>query len=305
MCVVTLTPARRTVNSPSMQSTPSPVQTHMRGFCFVYLLLTLACLSGCETFGSQGKATMGQAGPIQASHVTANAKRTYFEGMQDLIAGNYNQAVQRFSQVARSPRYVHYAALARLRMGDAYFMQERYEEAQATYRAFVSQYQSDANLPYARFRIAACYYERLPQEWFFSVPAHEIDQTITRESIRELGEFLSTFPTTRFAEEARGMLDTARRLLFDHEMFVANYYAERDKWRAVAWRIDGAVRDFPDLAITSENIWRMGDAYDKASDARDAQRAYGLYLEHFPEGAHHELVRERLEALEVSEDNVE
>ena len=260
------------------------------------------CALGCDaaTGSSTRKVNPGES-----------ARAVYYEGMEELVDGNFLQAMELFNAVARSPRYVRHAALARLRLGDALFYQERFEEAIEIYRSFIAQYGSDANLPYARFRIAEAYFERIPSEWFLTPPAYEKDQSLTRQSVRELQGFLQTFPTSRFAGLARGMLGEARAMLLEHELYVAEYYEDDERWRAVAWRLQAAIDRYPEAAITPDNVWRMAEAYDEAAreadrtedpvradaDRADAARAYALYLERFPRGEMRATARQRLDHI--------
>ncbi len=242
--------------------------------------------------------------PLDATgEVTAatTARQAYYLGMQELADGAFTPAVQIFNTVARSPRYVRHAALARLRIGDAFFFQDRYEEAIESYRTFIAQYQSDPNLPYARFRIAESYYRRLPTEWWIiTPPAHEKDQSMTRQAVRELTSFLATFPTSRYSTQARAMLEEARQMLLGHELYVADYYESRDGYRAAAWRLDFALKRYPVLATTPEIVWRMAEDYDEAGDTADAARAYAMYLQEFPNGPERAESKARLELIRKS-----
>ena len=257
-------------------------------------LIGLLVAPGCEYFGF----STGSARPAtQPGDVRDSARALYFQGMQELVDGNFERAIQLFNDVSRSPSYVHYAALARLRIGDALYFQDRYEEGIEVYRSFVGQYESDPNTPYARYRVAVGYFARLPEEWFLTVPAHEIDQSMTREAVRELRGFLDLFPTSRFATDARQMLVEAERMLFDHEVFVADYYERDDHFRAVAWRLDEAVRRYPEIGMTPDIVWRVCEAYSAAGDTADAVRSLGLYLDRFPDPPHVGDAQARLDAL--------
>ena len=227
----------------------------------------------------------------------ATARRAYRQGMEELVSGNNNQAVKIFSTVARSPRYIRHAALAKIRIGDALYNEKRFEEAAEAYRSFVAQHGSDPNIPYARFRIAACYFERVPDGIFIEPPDFERDQTATKSALRELNNFLRAFPTSRFAIEAREMLIEAQGMLLAHQIYVADFYDSRDKPRAVAWRLSHAMETYPDAAKTPELVWRMADAYQRAKEQADAAKAYATYIESFPEGPHITEVKARLEAI--------
>ena len=252
----------------------------------VGLLLTPACYTGPQL-------------PAQSAvGVQQNARRQYYEGMRALVAGNYEEAAQTFNQVARSPRYVRYAALAALRVGDTLYFQDRYAEAIQAYQHFINQFASNPNMPYARFQVAASYFHQMPSSWFAAPPAYENDQTMTHQAVRMLESFLKTFPTSRFSAQARKMLRDAEQMLVDRELYVADYYADRDKWKAAAWRRQYALDHYPAIATTPDNIWKMAQAYGKAGLAPGAKRAYGLYIQKFPKGRHVKAAKKAMSALE-------
>lgn len=234
---------------------------------------------------------------VQELDPEASARQDYLEAMEELVAGNYIQATMLFNKVTRAPRYVRYGALARVRIGDALYRQQRYEEAIQAYRAFVSQFGSDPNVPYARFKIAQCFAHRIPFEWFASPPAYEMDLTMTRQALTEFKTFVKTFPTSRYSVEARERITELRDSMLAHEYYVADYYEKQGKWRAVAWRLQGAIERYPELSKTEKILFRLGDAFQKAGDLKDAERTYALYVQAFPSGARLPEVNQRLESI--------
>jgi outer membrane protein assembly factor BamD len=224
--------------------------------------------------------------------VEGTARSNYYQAMIELKGANYLQASTLFTLVARSPSYVKYGALAQLRLADVLFLQGRYRAATVKYAAFVAAHPSDANMPYARFRAAQAYYEQLPSDIFVLPPSHEGDQTVTHEARRELSRFIRDFPISRFTSDAQRMLRQTEQLLCNHELYVADFYQNKNKPRAVAWRLQGAIETYPKCALTEENVLRLGASYAKAGSQVDAAKAYTLYIEKFPKGAE----RARLES---------
>ncbi len=260
-------------------------QVPVRGLWLGLVALSAAAVGGCATAGP----------PVSAVH--GAARRTYYEGMTELVAGNYIRARKLLSRVARNPRAGRYAPLARLRTADALFLQQRYQEAIEVYRSFVAQYQADPNLPYARYRIAAAYFERMPTSWFLAPPAYELDQTMTAEAERELKGFLQAFPVSVYAHEARGLLHKVWETLAAREIYVADFYAARGAHRAEAWRLQAAVDRYPAVALREPLVWRMVQAYGAAGETADEARACALYLERFPTGPHVAGAKARLAAI--------
>jgi outer membrane protein assembly factor BamD len=223
------------------------------------------------------------------------ARRAYYEGMRELIEGDFIQAGTLFQAVATSPRHVRHAALAKLRLGDSYFFQGRWAEAAEVYRGFVAQHQSDPNLPYARFKVAECQYKRIPGEWFASPPAHEFDQTLTLQAEAEVKGFLTLFPTSHFAPRAKKMLAKVRSMLLSTELYAADFYADREQWQAVAWRLDYAADVYPELAVREDLVWRMAEAWQRVNNHVEAKNAWALYVQRFPDAARHDEAERRLE----------
>lgn len=223
------------------------------------------------------------------------ARRAYYDAMRELIEGDYIQAGTLFQAVASSPRHVKHASLAKLRLGDSFFFQGRWAEAAEVYRGFVSQHQSDPNLPYARFKVAECQYKRIPGEWFASPPAHEFDQTLTLQAEAEIKGFLSLFPTSHFAPQAKKMLGEVRQMLLATELYAADFYEDREQWQAVAWRLDFAVDVYPELAVREDLVWRLGSAWQRVGNHGEAAAAWALYVQRFPDANRHEEAVRRLE----------
>lgn len=240
--------------------------------------------------------------PESRERVQKRARKRYMQAMHELAAGSYSRAVEVFNQIAQGPSWVRYSGLARLRVGDALFLQQRFPEAINAYRTFLGQHGSSANVPYAHFRIAASYHRQMPDSWFAAPPAWQKDQAQTERAEKELESFLDRFPLSRFAEDARRMLRDVQRVLYRHELYVADYYAARDEWRAVAWRLDGAIDAYPERALKPDNVWRMAEAYDRVGNTSEAIEGFTLYLEEFPEAPRRDAAKRRRSELRKRDD---
>ena len=93
------------------------------------------------------------------------------------------------------------------------------------------------------------------------------------------------------------MLKEARHMLFEHEVYVARFYERRDKWRATAWRLDNALKTYPDFATDPDLVWTMANAYASAGDKVDALRAYAMYVKAFPKGEDRQEAERAIERL--------
>lgn len=216
--------------------------------------------------------------------VSDRARDYYHAGMDELVSGNYTEAIQAFQVVLRAPGYVKYTSMARLRIADALFLQEKYDPAIENYRAFLKQYEGDVNAGYARYRIGHAYHAQVPSDWFLAPPSHERQQTFVRLAERELNRFVSLYPTHRLVADAQELLDDCQRKLYAHELYVAKFYRSREKPAGVVMRMERAFREYPELAATEDNYLMLAQAYAQTSRIGEAKFMYKAYLQRFPKG---------------------
>lgn len=233
---------------------------------------------------------------VQRRSLSAQAKDRYMVGMDEMLSGNYTEAITAFQQVVRSPGYIKYAALARLRIADCLFQQEKLDAAIEHYRAFLKQYETDPNAAYARFRIGHAFFEQIPSGWFLSPPVHERQQGFVRHAGAQLQRFVTLYPTHRLLGRAQEMLDECERMLYEHELYVARFYRKRDKPAGVVQRLETAFRQYPRLAGTEDNYLMLAKAYAETSRSNKATAMYTAYLDRFPAG---EYRREATESIRV------
>jgi outer membrane protein assembly factor BamD len=229
------------------------------------------------------------------------AKSRYLEGIESLQSGDYEEAIGLFKQVMRVPGYVRLAANARLRIADSLFLQEKFEQAIATYRAFLREYEGDENAPYAQFRIGNAYYEQIPSDWFMAPPRHERQQNAVRQAAAALKQFVRLYPTSPLTEQAQVMLDDCEQQLYAHEAYVASFYYKREKPAGVVQRLERAFDKYPEHAGTEDNYLMLAKAYTLTDRIGSAESVYEAYLDRFPDGQFRRDAAESLDAIRAIE----
>ncbi|MCA9538559.1 MAG: outer membrane protein assembly factor BamD [Myxococcales bacterium] len=230
------------------------------GLALVPLLLTLGC--------NKQQTDRSYAG---------TAKYRYELGMEALDDGNYIEAIQHFTLVKNKFTYSQYAALAELRIADAYFDQDKQIEAIDGYRTFVQRRPNHPDVPYALYRIGLSYYQQIPSGFFLFPPPFEKDQSATKDALRSFREYVDRFPQHEKVDEALGYILECRRLMADYELFVARFYLGQDRPVSARGRLETVMHDFEDVP----ERWRDGmqllietyRALDQDAEAREAARA--------------------------------
>lgn len=187
-----------------------------------------------------------------------NATELYDQSMDDMESGLYPEALRGFSELKTKYPYTKYAALADLRTADTQFHRGKFAEAVDAYRNFLKFHPKHEQGPYAMKQIGEAYYEQIPSDWFFLPPAAEKDQGHTKQAIAAYTDMLARFPDAEITDEARERLKVCRTKLADHELYVANFYLSRDRYKAAAGRAEVILKSYPELGHDEEALWIAG-----------------------------------------------
>lgn len=233
--------------------------------------------------------------PMEEKTYADQAEEIFEQGQRSLERRDYLSAMGHYNTVRNEYPYSRWAAMANLRIADAYFEQEQYASAVQQYRSFIQLYPRHEEVEYAYWRIANAFYEQMPGDLFFLPPAYERDLSSTRDAVREMQIFLRRYQDSQYSEEASRKLRQALRRLGDHEFYVATYYLDRENPRAAANRLTFLLRNYSGLGLDPEALYLLGKAYLQLDEPDRAVMAWTDLVEAYPRHARAEEVGPMLE----------
>ena len=239
----------------------------------------LALVAVCLSLASVGCAT-GSRVTVDVDSASSPAEKAYLIGRARLQRGDYEGAISAFDTVRSDFPYSRYAALAELKIADAYFEQQQFASAAEQYRSFVKLHPNSDRIAYARFRTAKAVYEKMPSNWFFMPPAHQRDLSATKTAVKELQTDLGRHPQAKYVDEAEQLLRKSRRLLADHEMYVAEFYLDRDNAEAASMRLKYLLNNFSGLGLDPKALYLLARSYLDLGDVQGARTALQDLLEY-------------------------
>lgn len=204
------------------------------------------------------------------------AQRAYANALDDFRDDDCLEAEPAFRKVWRNYSYSKYAALAELRVADCLLMEDKHVEAISAYREFIRSRPSHAEIPYAEFKIAEAYVEQIPDDWLLSPPAHQRDQGPTRRALKQLRHYLMEYPSHERVKDAKKMARQSLALLAHHEMYVADFYLDRDQPRAAVARLKVVLNSYQGSGVEPEAFLLLGETFLKL---RDKKAAYATFQE--------------------------
>lgn len=212
---------------------------------------------------------------------TENARRAYEEALEAYFDKDWEQAVLLFEEIRRNYGYTRYARLAELRIADAAYHQDKYAEAIAGYKAFVSDYPNDPEVPYARLRIVKGLFAQT-SDTFLLPPLEERDLANVSDAYVELNKFLADFPGHEDRRELDYMLEVVTGLLARHELYVARFYLREDRFDAAVARAQYALRNFDGSGLEAEAMVLLGETYLKMKKRKLAEASFRRVLQQYP-----------------------
>lgn len=211
-----------------------------------------------------------------------SAEELYREGLEHLEqkrtllffhTREYNEAIESFQDVIDNYPYSDYAVLSELKIADAYFEQDKYEEALSYYRDFADLHPDHEQVPYTIYRSALCHYEKSHG------PSR--DQTATEQSLDQLDRLLERYPLSTHAEQAEGMWRELRQRLARHSMMIGDFYMDREEYQSAADRFRSVLNEYPGLGLDAEALYKLGLCYTRMRLEDEAARIFQVLLEDY------------------------
>lgn len=238
-----------------------------------FLTTVLLLTSGCAALsGTQG------GDPDYAVTAEENLRL----GSEALENKDFLKSQKYFEYVRAKFPYQEAAREAELRLADLDFAREAYPEARDQYQSFIKLHPTHAKVDYAAFRSALTHVEEYPSDFFALPPSEEKDQVEIRAGLSTMEEFLRQYPDSEFAPEAKKHADEARKRLAEHELYVARFYTKRERWKAVAQRLEALLTKYPGTPFEEEALFDLHEAYVKLNDPKRAEETLRQVLRRLP-----------------------
>ncbi|HYO59500.1 outer membrane protein assembly factor BamD [Archangium sp.] len=242
----------------------------LRAVCLTAFLCTAA---GCAILSA------GQSGePDYAADAATNLQL----GDEALERKDFPQAERYYEHVRTKYPYLEVANEAELKLADLAFAQEQYPEAREKFHSFIKLHPTHPKVDYAAYQAALTHFSDIPSDFFILPPSTEKDQTEVRAALVSLNDFIRLYPNSQYVPEAKEKAEQTRRRLAEHEMYVASFYARRERWKAVVQRLEGLLKNYPGTELEEEALFDLHEAYVRLNDAEQARQTLQRVIERLP-----------------------
>lgn len=246
---------------------------------FAFALLIVVSVSACASFGTFA----GQDSSDVTFYPTPEENMARGEAAYD--GKNYNEASAYYEYTKTKFPYNELAKTAELRLADADYERDRFLEARDRYQNFVRLHPTHPRVDYAAYRGALTHYKEIPSDFFLLPPATEKDQVEVKNALAAMGDFQRTYPGSEYLPDAKKILDEVKLRLAEHELYVADFYANpnRQRWPAVVNRLKVVERLYSGIGLDERVAFQMYEAHLKMKEPWNARGDLERYAAKFPE----------------------
>lgn len=189
----------------------------------------------------------------------------YEKATTALNKGRYSKAVDAYESLDAQYPFGEYTEKSHLDIIYAYY---RFNELPSAMRAadrYIRLHPRSQYLDYAYYmRGLIKYTESIGfAARYLPLDLTQRDSNNEQESFAYFQEFLTLYPNSPYAEDARQRLVALRNNLAQQQLNVAEYYIRRKAWLAAANRAQGVIENYPQTPAVNKSLAVMVVAYDQ------------------------------------------
>ena len=186
----------------------------------------------------------------------------------------YKEAAKQFEEVERQHPYSQWATRAELMAAFADYQNMDYDDALAALDQFIQLHPGNANIAYAYYLHALCYYERLADV--------RRDQSYAENALKDLQDITTRFPDTIYAKDALLKIALVQDHLAGAEMEVGRNYLKQKITTAAVGRFRIVVEKYQTTSHVPEALHRLVECYLALGIPDEAKATAAVLGHNFP-----------------------
>ena len=192
----------------------------------------------------------------------------YNEGLKEFNSGDVFFAAKKFNEVELLYPQSIWAPRSTLMAAYAYYSQLYFMDAIYELERFLDKYKNHPNTDYAYYLIAICHYNQIVDE------KKDLGEIIKAKNYFKV--LIEEFPNTEFAEDAGFKLELIEEILASKELYLANYYLDREKWIPAMNRYKKIVNEYDTTIFIEEALYRLVELNYKLGLVGEAKKYSAL-----------------------------
>jgi outer membrane protein assembly factor BamD len=202
-----------------------------------------------------------------------DSEKKYAMALQLYSEKDYSRALQLFDQLMGVMRATDKAQKIYYNQAYCYYYSKDYTMASYYFKRFSSNFPNTREAEECTFMSAFCNCQ--------SSPEYSLDQTTTRDAIKELQAFINTYPESKRIPECNDLIDKMREKLETKDYKIAQLYYRMDDYLAAITSFNNILKDYPDTQKKEEIMFLIFKCYNRYAvqsiDTRKKERIQNAF----------------------------
>jgi len=207
-------------------------------FCWFFLFILVSCSQKEE-----------KVSLIKEKNLEMQMIEAYNEGLKELNRGDIFFAAKKFNEVELLYPQSVWAPRSTLMAAYSYYSQLYYNDAIFELERFLDKYKNHPDTDYAYYLLGVCHYNQIIDE------KKDLGEIIKAKEYFTL--LRNRYPNTDFSEDAKFKLELIEEILASKELYLANYYLQREKWIPAMNRYKKIVNKYDTTIFVEEALYRL------------------------------------------------
>tara|TARA_A100001011_G_scaffold123936_1_gene130814 strand:- start:462 stop:1301 length:840 start_codon:yes stop_codon:yes gene_type:complete len=233
----------------------------MKFFNFLLSLIIIFGLNSCSE--KQEKVSL-----IKEDNLEMQMIEAYNEGLKEFNRGDIFFAAKKFNEVELLYPQSIWAPRSTLMAAYAYYSQLYFTDAILELERFLNKYKNHPNTDYAYYLLAICHYNQIVDE------KKDLGEIVKAKQYFTL--LIKEYPDTDFADDSKFKLELVEEILASKELYLANYYLEREKWIPAMNRYKKIVNEYDTTIFIEEALYRLVELNYKLGLINEAKKYTAL-----------------------------
>ncbi len=186
---------------------------------------------------------------IKEDNLEMQMIEAYNEGLKEFNRGDIFFAAKKFNEVELLYPQSVWAPRSTLMAAYAFYSQLYFSDAIIELERFLEKYKNHQNTDYAYYLLAVSHYNLIVDE------KKDLGEILKAKNYFQI--IVKQFPNTDFAEDSKFKLELIEEILASKELYLANYYLDREKWIPAMNRYKKIVNNYDTTIYVEESLYRL------------------------------------------------
>lgn len=243
------------------------------------LLSLLLILPGCSTV----KGWFGDDDEDPEISEDLSARQLYRKANAEMKGSQFIEAVDSYTLLESRYPFGIYAQQAQLELMYLYFTRGDTDSVIGIAERFIRINPQHENVDYAYYMRGLAYFEKSSTVLNYVLPRNPSDKDPASllASFNSFQTLISTFPASRYADDAKQRMIYLRNELAEHEITVADFYMRRGAYVAAANRATYAMEKYQGAPAMPQAVYTLELAYRQLGLNDLAYDTHKVYAENF------------------------